>query len=260
MKTDCIIVDIDGTLSDVSHRTHLVENTPKQWDEFFDRMVDDPVNPWCQHFVNVFFNYSSVKVLLVTGRPRNYEGQTAGWLIKHGIKYDELFMRPVGNCEQDRIIKERILKNDILPKYNVLFCVDDRQQVVDMWRENGLVCLQCACPNGEAVARQFDHKGQDIEIFDDIFREIIIERGRQMAKWGEQNHTLEKWMVILMEEVGEVSRAILEDDDPDHLKRELVQTASVAVAILDYILRQEKDEAEEMGKKPRWAGSEPQEF
>jgi hypothetical protein len=26
---------------------------------------------------------------------------------------------------------------------DILFAVDDRQQVVDMWRRNGITCLQC---------------------------------------------------------------------------------------------------------------------
>jgi len=29
-------------------------------------------------------------------------------------------------------------------KNKILFVVDDRQKVVDMWRSEGLVCLQCA--------------------------------------------------------------------------------------------------------------------
>ena len=29
-------------------------------------------------------------------------------------------------------------------KERILFTVDDRQKVVDMWREEGLTCLQCA--------------------------------------------------------------------------------------------------------------------
>jgi|TARA_R110000823_G_scaffold205986_1_gene336775 hypothetical protein len=32
-------------------------------------------------------------------------------------------------------------------KENILYAVDDRQQVVDMWRSNGITCLQCAVGN-----------------------------------------------------------------------------------------------------------------
>ena len=42
------------------------------------------------------------------------------------------------------IVKKEILDRDILPRWDVLFAIDDRQQVVDMWRANGVTCLQCA--------------------------------------------------------------------------------------------------------------------
>jgi hypothetical protein len=37
--------------------------------------------------------------------------------------------------------------NEILKtvdKSNILYAVDDRQRVVDMWRSNGITCLQVA--------------------------------------------------------------------------------------------------------------------
>jgi hypothetical protein len=37
-------------------------------------------------------------------------------------------------------------------------------------------------------------------------------------------------LAVLTEEIGEVARAILEHDDPAHLRQELIQTAAVAVA------------------------------
>ena len=53
-------------------------------------------------------------------------------------------MRKDYDNRQDAVIKEEIYKLHIQPKFNVLFCVDDRKQVVDMWRRIGLICLQCA--------------------------------------------------------------------------------------------------------------------
>lgn len=35
-------------------------------------------------------------------------------------------------------------RKNIKDKYDVLFAIDDRSSVVDMWRDLGLVCLQCA--------------------------------------------------------------------------------------------------------------------
>lgn len=52
-------------------------------------------------------------------------------------------MRKNDDYRQDAVIKEEIYNLYIQPKFDVLFCIDDRKQVVDAWRNLGLVCLQC---------------------------------------------------------------------------------------------------------------------
>ena len=63
----------------------------------------------------------------------------------------------------------------------------------------------------------------------EIANEIIKERGRQDLKWGIQDHDDEKWLAILVEEVGEAARGIL-DHDPPNLDEEIIQIAAVCVA------------------------------
>jgi len=55
-----------------------------------------------------------------------------------------LFMRPDGDFRADNIVKQEIYDTHIKGKHDVLFVMDDRQQVVDMWRRNGLTCFQVA--------------------------------------------------------------------------------------------------------------------
>jgi len=72
---------------------------------------------------------------------------------------------------------------------------------------------------------------------------ILAERDRQDRKWGEQNHDHQWWMLILMEEVGELAQAVLERQfggshgTPQQIKAEAVQVAAVAHAFLEYIER-----------------------
>ena len=73
-----------------------------------------------------------------------------------------------------------------------------------------------------------------------ILNELKLERKRQDTKWGEQNHDPEWWMQILMEEVGECSKAILESRFSDHQTRsyleyreEMLQVAAVAIAAIE---------------------------
>jgi len=51
-----IIVDIDGTLADVEHRVHHVQNEPKDWKSFNENMEHDELNHWCNDLINAMKN------------------------------------------------------------------------------------------------------------------------------------------------------------------------------------------------------------
>ena len=64
----------------------------------------------------------------------------------------------------------------------------------------------------------------------EILQKIREERIRQDEKWGVQDHDDFIWNAILVEEVGEVSKALLIGGD---LESELVQVAAVTIAWLE---------------------------
>lgn len=85
-------------------------------------------------------------VIMCSGRFDTYRSITQDWLDRHQVPYDYLFMRKEGDFRKDSVVKEEILKNQILEIVkdlkNIEFILDDRNQVVDMWRKNGLNCFQ----------------------------------------------------------------------------------------------------------------------
>ena len=134
-----IIVDIDGTIADNIHRQSLLVPEPKNWDAFFIECHNDaPIFPVIE-VVQILEKHHSI--LIVTGRPEKYRELTKFWLKKHDVVYDELYMRAEGDYRPDHEIKEEILLK-IRETYDPILAIDDRQQVVDMWRRNGLICLQ----------------------------------------------------------------------------------------------------------------------
>jgi 5'(3')-deoxyribonucleotidase len=146
-----ILCDIDGTAADINHRRHFVENGKKDWKSFFDEMVYDTPNAWCVELLKAM-TYEGHEVIFISGRPDNYRDKTEQWLKEYYPFCSEqliLHMRPAGNSEPDYLIKENILAAnfDDNNQKNILFVLDDRQQVVDMWRKNGLVVLQCDAGN-----------------------------------------------------------------------------------------------------------------
>jgi len=78
-----------------------------------------------------------------------------------------------------------------------------------------------------------------------ILNEVFAEREKQDERWGEQNHEPIEWLGILGEEVGEVNKACIEtyfhyegsDSDYSEYRKELIQTAAVAVAMVECLDR-----------------------
>lgn len=144
MKSKAIIVDLDGTLCNTQHRQHYMEGKKKNWQAFYDGLVNDEPNEWCLSLINAM-EASGHRILFVSGRPDSYKHKTVLWLNTNtSTTAYKLFMRREGDFRKDSIVKQEIYRELIEPSFDVVFCVDDRQQVVDAWREIGLTCLQCA--------------------------------------------------------------------------------------------------------------------
>jgi hypothetical protein len=141
-KPAAVIVDMDGTLSDATHRLHLIASKPKDWDRFFALCGEDGVHAHVGSAVNLF--HQAYKVVIVTGRPARCIPDTVAWLKRHWIRHDALFSRADGDHRADDIVKEEILDRNILPAFTPIFAMDDRDRVVSMWRRRGIPCWQVA--------------------------------------------------------------------------------------------------------------------
>jgi hypothetical protein len=141
MTDEIAIFDIDGTLADISHRKHHVEKKPKDWDAFFQGMSQDKVIHSIARLCNILYA-SGLKILLCSGRSEEHRAETVQWLAENGVNYHELILRRDGDRRTDTIVKREMLAG--LDRSKILFVVEDRNGVVDMWRSEGLICLQCA--------------------------------------------------------------------------------------------------------------------
>lgn len=141
-----IICDLDGTLCDVEHRQHFVRREGKKdWRGFFLGMVDDTPK---KNVLEILKRFSKDHdIVFCSGRPKEYEQLTTEWLYRHlegcGFSW-HLFMREAGDHRPDSIVKEIILDFEILTQWKPTFVLDDRDQVVKMWRERGMECHQVA--------------------------------------------------------------------------------------------------------------------
>lgn len=130
-----IIVDIDGTLA------HMKGRSPYDW----DRVGEDECDTIIKEIVNAYDNYGVV--IVMSGRDASCRAITEKWLNDNNIVWDTLLMREEGDMRKDSIVKRELFDTYIAGHYFIEYVLDDRQQVVDMWRDMGLKCLQVAPGN-----------------------------------------------------------------------------------------------------------------
>lgn len=173
MTKPLYIFDLDGTLADLTHRRHFVERPSLKcydcggknwkncvqcgdldagfkpdWDAFHAACVNDtPIEP----VITIFkaLGKSGADLRIWSGRMETVRLQTLDWLsVKldtHSGWAERLKMRPANDYTVDHVLKESWLNNLNAEDRARLVCVfDDRQQVVDMWRRNGVLCCQVA--------------------------------------------------------------------------------------------------------------------
>ena len=141
MAKELVIFDIDGTLADVSERIHHLNKKPKNWKAFFKGMAQDKAIHAMVRLCNILYA-SGIRIVLCSGRSDEHRPETIRWLRQQRVKYHELLLRRDDDRRSDVVVKREMLAG--LDKSKILFVVEDRSRVVEMWRSEGLVCLQCA--------------------------------------------------------------------------------------------------------------------
>ena len=129
---ECVIFDVDGTLAKMEGRS------PYDWNKVDQDTPNAPIAMLCR-----ILYQQGKNIIIFTGRDGSALDKTKDWLRYHVIPYNEIYIRPAGDQRKDSIVKRELFENHIRGKYYCDFIVDDRDQVVDMWRkELGLTCLQ----------------------------------------------------------------------------------------------------------------------
>ena len=126
-----VIVDIDGT---VAHRTN---RGPFEYEKVLHDMPDKNVI----EVVNALWQAGN-RIVFLSAREDWCFNDTYTWLTHNCPPFIKLYMRKSGDFRRDSEVKKEIYEDLIKPNYDVLCVLDDRNQVVDMWRELGLTCLQ----------------------------------------------------------------------------------------------------------------------
>ncbi|KAB7731469.1 AAA family ATPase [Rudanella paleaurantiibacter] len=132
----CILVDIDGTVAKIHDRS------PFDW----LKVGRDKPNPPVLNVVRAMHE-AGYAIIFMSGRDSLARPETINWLWRHmgwreGTDY-QLFMRKQNDMRKDAIVKRELFDAHIRGRYFVEVILDDRDQVVALWRRDlGLPCFQ----------------------------------------------------------------------------------------------------------------------
>jgi hypothetical protein len=140
-----LVIDLDGTLCDCSHRVHWAQ--AKQWEEFDAGIPEDQVNETVRWLCLQALECDT-GVILCTGRDERNRAATLKWLHANGCAEfsDTLLMRPKDDWSPDDQLKPNLLFEHFGSQERaleqVLCILDDRDKVVEAWRNLGFKCWQ----------------------------------------------------------------------------------------------------------------------
>lgn len=131
-----VLVDLDGTVA---------RNTGRPYYGFEPEAVldDAPINDVIC-LVEMLYR-DGIEPIYMSGRKDSCFEQTQEWIYRHGLPPGVLYMRDENDNRPDHVVKSELFDKHIAGKFNVRYVLDDRNQVVKMWREKyGLRVLQVA--------------------------------------------------------------------------------------------------------------------
>lgn len=137
------VFDIDGTLANNQHRTHWISSYPKNWKACDAAIPYDTPHQDIIWLLDTLVRPDS-RIILCTGRSESTRQVTEEWLKKHSVYWDNLYMRKDGDYRKDSIVKVELLKQITFDYAKPYIWFDDRQQVVDAIRDQGIRVLQVA--------------------------------------------------------------------------------------------------------------------
>lgn len=129
-----VIVDIDGTLA------HMNGRSPYEWHKVGGDLPNAPVVKLVKDLIT-----AGQHITIMSGRDGSCADITRAWLDEHVAVGLPMYLRSANDNRRDDIIKYELFQQHVADKFHVRFVLDDRDQVVHLWRRVlGLPTFQVA--------------------------------------------------------------------------------------------------------------------
>lgn len=131
---DVVIFDLDGVISDASHRQHYLREEDKDWNGFFSACTEDPPIISGVRLINIL--NKSHRTIILTARPESIQLETIDWLKKHGVVWDALIMRSNDDFKESAKMKLSALNQILDAGYVPILVFDDDPKNIAMFSEH----------------------------------------------------------------------------------------------------------------------------
>jgi hypothetical protein len=136
-KPTAVIVDVDGTLCDVSSVRHHVLNRPKDFDAFHSGSLGCPPHQQALHYVEQAADNGHT-ILIVTGRMEMWRDVTETWLDRNMRRqWYGPWMRSQDDFRTDVAVKREI-HAELSKRWEIVGAIDDNPSIVALWQELGI--------------------------------------------------------------------------------------------------------------------------
>lgn len=119
-----VVCDLDGTLALINDRD------PYDSEACIKDLLNEPVADLIKMEKSL-----GTKIILLSGRKEIARNATLQWLENYTISFDKLIMRKDDDYRRDDIVKKEFYDEQISSDFYVKYVLDDRDQVVNMWRK-----------------------------------------------------------------------------------------------------------------------------
>ena len=141
--TKIVVFDIDGTIADITHRRHWVATKPKNWAAFNAGIVNDTPYDDIVELARMFWA-KGYQIILCSGRGMEQRHVTIKQMERFGVPFVEIYMRAAKDNRKDSIVKVELLQKIRKDFGEPYLWFDDRNQVVNAIRAEGVRVLQVA--------------------------------------------------------------------------------------------------------------------
>ena len=140
-----ILVDLDGTLCNASHRAHMISGVDGEpnWEDYsLACYADKPVHGVIRLVAEL--HDAGNRIIIASGRSHVAMERTIKWLYMNHVRHDEIVLRQAGDFRRNDEVKVDIVKALRDRGERVILAIDDMQEVADAMLHIAVPCLLVA--------------------------------------------------------------------------------------------------------------------